>query len=89
MLKKKSPSLEERLNAAHATAEAAVSVVSSIADDLEQAVVEKKGIISDIDFEADRLYATLDNLAKLRAEAVEAKAATLTKVNKFRALVSA
>lgn len=89
MLKKKSPSFEERLSAAHATADAAVSVVETIASDLEQAAADKRAIISDIDAETERLYGLLDHLSVLRSEAVEFEARNLAKADKIRALVSA
>lgn len=83
------PSFEERLSAAHATADAAVSVVETIASDLETAAAEKRSVIEDIDAETSRLYGLLDHLSVLRSEAVEYEAKNLAKADKIRSLVSA
>jgi hypothetical protein len=82
-------SFEDRLCAAHAQADAAVSVVETIATDLEQAAAEKRAVVIDIDTETDRLYALLDHLSVLRSEALEYEAKNLAKADKIRALVSA
>lgn len=83
------PSFEDRLNAAHAQADAAVSVVETIATDLELAAADKRAIVSDIDVETQRLVALLDHLSVLRSEAVEFEAKNLAKADKIRSLVSA
>ena len=49
----------------------------------------KRELITDIDAETARLYAVLDNLSVLRAEAVEFEAKNLAKADKIRALVRA
>jgi hypothetical protein len=83
------PSFEERLGAAHATADAAVSIVETIAVDLEQAASDKRAIVADIDAEVDKLYATIDSLCVLREEAEESEAENLAKANNIRSLLSA
>jgi hypothetical protein len=87
--KKPEPSFEDRLNSAHAQADAAVSVVETIALDLEQAATSKRELVIDIDGETARLVALLDHLSVLRSEALEFEAKNLAKADKIRSLVSA
>lgn len=82
-------SFEARLNAAHATAAAATSVVDKIADDLETAAAEKRGVVHDIDGQIAELSATIDHLYELRDEALVFEDVHLVKAEKIRALVSA
>lgn len=83
------PSFETRLNAAHATAEAAVSSFELIASDLESAAVQKRALVVDIDGEIDRLYDVIASLVELRDEADLFASANEVKAGNIRALVSA
>jgi hypothetical protein len=87
--KKTTPTFEERLSSAHAKADAAASVVETIASDLEDAAAEKSSIIVDIDKEVEGLYATIDALCVLREEAVEFEGKNLAKAANIRSLLSA
>lgn len=77
---------EERLGGAYATADAAISVVETIADELEDAAVEHRAVITEIDEEVERLHALLDDLDALRAEASIAEAKSLATATNIRAL---
>lgn len=80
-------SFEERLNAAQSTADAAVSVVETIARDLETAADEKSLLIIEIGEEIERLDGLIDQLETLRAEAVVAEADSLAKASNIRTLI--
>lgn len=89
MARKKTLTFQERLSGAYATAAAAESVITTIAEDLESAAADKQAIASEIGFEIDRLNEAIDNLAALRNEAEGAVRTALSKATKIRALMSA
>lgn len=89
MLKKKNVSFEDRLDKAHTAAAKAVSVVETIALDLEIAVADKQALVQEIDVETTRLYNAIDTLTDLRYEALVAIDTNTVKADNIRALVSA
>jgi len=86
-MKKKQPTFEEQLNAAHAQAAAALSVFHDVISDLEDAAADKRRIADEIRDELVKLRELVVHYGDLHNEAVKSEAEHLAKADSIRALV--
>ena len=83
------PSYHDRLNAASATADAALSVFEKIAADLDQAAHTKAIVAEDIQAEINEMDARIRELCYLRDLATEHSDEHFAHADKIRAFVGA
>jgi len=84
---KPEPTFEERLNAANATAMAALSVFELAATDLERAANEKEVVAIEVSAKREELIAAADDLLVLEAEALAQAGVNYDKATKIRSFV--